>query len=165
MHKDTPYISMDEVLHPNPFPVMAFPEGIQHIINATNECLKFPIDYIGASILSAASIAIGNTFMAEVKKGWRESAVLYMALVGPPNTNKSHPLSFAFRPMFDRDSSSYYNYEKEMQVFNNATDKESNIKPVWCKSIVNDFTQEALALVHRINKRGIGVYSDECMDK
>lgn len=152
---------MEEIITPNPFPINAFPEGIQNIINATNECLKFPIDYIGASILSAASIAIGNSCMAEVMSGWKENCVLYMALVGPPNINKSHPLSFSFKPLFDFDNTSYYKYEKAKSDFESETVANDSIKPEWCKCIITDFTQEALALVHRINKRGIGVYSDE----
>src|SRR5680860_1097697 len=75
----------------NPFPVEVFPEPIQEIITATNESLNFPIDFIGASILYAVSVSIGNTHRVEIMKGWEESAVLYLSLVGRAGTNKSHP--------------------------------------------------------------------------
>lgn len=32
----------------NPFPVEVFPKPVQEIITATNESLKYPIDFIGA---------------------------------------------------------------------------------------------------------------------
>jgi hypothetical protein len=35
------------------------------------------------------------------------------------------------------------------------------IKPIWQKFLLSDFTPEALAEVHKFNKRGIGVYVDE----
>ena len=74
------------------FPVEVFPEPIKDIINATNKDLNFPVDFIGLSLLYAASVAIGNTHKVELKKGFQESAVLYAAIVGPSGTNKSHPL-------------------------------------------------------------------------
>jgi len=64
----------------NRFPVEVFPLPIQQIISATNENLNFPIDFIGASLLYAVSVAVGNTHRVEVKKGWLESSVIYLAI-------------------------------------------------------------------------------------
>lgn len=52
----------------NRFPFEVFPLKIQEIVKATNENLNFPIDFIGASILYAVSVAIGNTHRVEVKE-------------------------------------------------------------------------------------------------
>ena len=155
----------------NPFPVDVFPLSIQQIIRETNTFLNFPIDFIGASMLYAASVAIGNTHKVEVKKGWLESAVLYIAIVARAGTNKSHPLSFALQPISDKDKSTYRKYEQQRQEFekaNNISKKEREaqamdepVKPVWNKSLLSDFTPEALTEVHKHNKRGIGVYADE----
>ena len=93
----------EKELKANRFPVEVFPTRIQEIITATNESLNFPFDFIGASILYAVSVAIGNTYRVEVKKGWQENAVIYLALVGRPGTNKSHPLSFAIQPLIEQD--------------------------------------------------------------
>jgi len=73
------------------FPVEVFPKAIQEIIIATKETLGFPVDFIGASILYAASVAIGNTCKVEIKGGFQEGAVLYLAIVARPGTNKTHP--------------------------------------------------------------------------
>ena len=64
------------------FPVEVFPEPIQQIITATNESLKFPIDFIGTSMLYAVSVSIGNTHRAEIMRGYEQTAVLYLAIVG-----------------------------------------------------------------------------------
>ncbi len=155
----------------NGFPIEVFPEAIREIIKATNENLNFPVDFIGASILYAGSVAVGNTYRVEVKKGWVESAVLYIAIVAPPGTNKSHPLSFALQPIIDQDKITYRVFEQQRQEFErNVTlskkeredqQVEEPVKPVWQKFLVSDFTPEALAQVHKFNPRGIGVYVDE----
>lgn len=155
----------------NRFPVEAFPLPVQQIITATNETLNFPIDFIGASLLYAVSVAVGNTHKVEVKKGWLESSVLYLAIVARAGTNKSHPLSFALQPIVEQDKRTYRQYEQQRQEYEKAVslskkEREQHaidepIKPVWQKFLLSDFTPEALAEVHKFNKRGIGVYVDE----
>mgnify|MGYP005855418827 CR=1 FL=1 len=155
----------------NLFPVEVFPKAIQEIIIDTNESLNFPIDFIGASILYAVSVSIGNTHKIEIKKGWQENAVLYLSIVGRPGTNKSHPVSFALQPIEQRDKLKFQKYQKEKQEFDTVSalakkDREKQgycepVKPIWEQHLVTDFTPEALTEVHKFNKRGIGVYADE----
>ena len=80
-------LTTDLAIKRNHFPVEVFPNAIQEIIATTNESLNFPTDFIGASILYAVSVSIGNTHRVEIKKGWQESAVLYLSIVGRPGTN------------------------------------------------------------------------------
>ncbi|MBK7812498.1 MAG: DUF3987 domain-containing protein [Saprospiraceae bacterium] len=87
----------------NCFPVEVFPLPVQQVITATNENLNFPIDFIGASLLYAVSVAVGNTHCVELKKGFQQSAVLYLAIVARAGTTKSHPLSFALQPIVEQD--------------------------------------------------------------
>ena len=76
------------------FPVSIFPNKIQRIIREVHECHNYPTDYIAAAILTAIAVGIGNTHLAQIKQGWTESPILYMALIGRPGANKSHPLSY-----------------------------------------------------------------------
>jgi len=155
----------------NAFPIHALPIAIQSIIKDTNECLNFPIDFIGSSILFATSIALGNTYKVEVHSGWVEGAVLYIANIGRPGTNKTHPLSFALRPINKIQEENYATYLKnkcEYEQLSKAAneskkDKVQNeqAKPFFIKYMISDFTPEALAEVHKNNRRGIGVYVDE----
>ena len=155
----------------NPYPVHAYPQAIQDIIKEAATALKYPVDFIGASMLFAASVALGNTHHVQVKRGFTQNAVLYMALVGKAGTTKSHPLSFALQPIVSQDSISFAAYElankeykdaisapKQAQANNTAPPPD---KPVWSKTIVVDATPEALAQVHNYNKRGIALYKDE----
>ncbi len=162
---------VDDSVQSNPFPLEIFPTVIQDIIKATNSSLNYPIDFIGSSVLFAASLAVGITHKIEVRKGWIESGVLYIAMVGRAGTNKSHPLSFALQPFFDLDSKTFKDYERQKNEFELAANlskkdrkeqgSDNLVKPFWNKFIVTDFTPEALATVHKYNTRGIGVYVDE----
>lgn len=161
----------ENAINADRFPVDVFPDKIQSAINATNASLNYPIDFISASMLYAVSVATGNSHKVEIKKSWQESAVLYMAIVGRAGTNKSHPLSFAIQPIVEHDKKTYKEYEdkrKEYDYASSLTKKEQDqqgiddpIKPVWNKCLLSDFTPEALAEVHKFNRRGIGVYADE----
>ncbi|GAO28327.1 YfjI family protein [Geofilum rubicundum] len=155
----------------NAFPIEVFPKTVQEIITATNESLKFPVDFIAVSMLYAVSVSIGNTHRIEVMKGWEEGAVLYISIVGRAGTNKSHPLRFALKPIQKQDDLKFQKFQKEMDEYNAIAALSKNerkeqgyddmIKPVWEQYLVSDFTPEALADVHRINRRGLGVYADE----
>lgn len=155
----------------NLFPIDVFPLAIQQIIKSTNESLNFPIDFIGASILYAVSVAVGNTYRIELMKSFDQNAVLYFAIVGRAGTNKSHPLTFALRPIEESDNLKYQQWQREKQEYDSIVSlskkerEQQGIaepkKPVWEQHLVTDFTPEALTEVHKFNKRGIGVYVDE----
>src|SRR5688572_19058217 len=95
--------TLEKLAKGNVFPSEVFPGPVLEIIEATNKCLGFPIDFIGTALLYATSVAMGNTHRIQVKIGRVESGILYFALVGPPGTNKSHPLAFAVKPLRDKD--------------------------------------------------------------
>ena len=96
-------IDISTKLEGTEFPVSIFPKKIQRIISEVHECHSYPTDYIAASVLTAIAVGIGNTHLAQIKQGWQESPILYMALIGRPGANKSHPLSFAMKPFLDSD--------------------------------------------------------------
>ncbi len=155
----------------NTFPVEVFPQPVQEIINATNKNLEFPIDFIGTSILYAASVAIGNSYRVLIKRDFEETALLYLAIVARPGTNKTHPLSWAIKPLCDSDAKTYRAYELALAEYEKAAGlpKEKRLeqgldelqKPVHKKFLLTDFTGEGLAKVHKFNLRGIGAYCDE----
>ncbi len=156
---------------PNPFPIEVFPDSMQEIIRATSERLKYPIDFMGASMLYAVSVAMGNTLNVEIKNGYKQNAVLYMALVGRRGTTKTHPLTYALDPITKLDILKHQKFKREKKEFEEVeslTKKERKeqgrdelSKPFWEQRLVTDFTPEALSDVHNANKRGVGVYSDE----
>ena len=176
--ESTPQLILDKAINlsVNPtgsgFPISIFPSKIQKIIREVNDCYGFPIDYVGAAMLVAVSVAVGNTYLARMKEGWDESAILYMALIGRPGANKSHPLSFAMRPFVEHDYEQNRIYEKQYLEYQDQLEmsrKERAEKgidvcprePVRRRFLVSDITPEGLSLIHSQNRRGLCLLSDE----
>lgn len=154
------------------FPVDIFPTKIEKIIAEVHECQSFPIDYIASAMLVAISVGIGNTHLVQLKRGWQESPILYMALVGRPGTNKSHRLSFAMQPFLDLDYKAnkvydlaYAEYDKMMQMSRkertDSSISEQPEEPIHKRFLVSDITPEGLSLIHAQNKRGLCLWVDE----
>ncbi len=154
------------------FPISIFPSKIQKIIREVNDCYGFPIDYVGAAMLVAVSVAVGNTHLARMKEGWDESAILYMALIGRPGANKSHPLSFAMRPFVEHDYEQNRIYEKQYLEYQDQSGDEPEgtcrkgidvclREPIRRRFLVSDITPEGLSLIHSQNRRGLCLLSDE----
>lgn len=150
-----------------PFPMTVFPPEVQEIIRQTHKCLNFSVDHISSSLLFAASIAIGNSITVEIKNEWVDKAILYIAIVGKPGTNKSAPLKYALRPLFDRDRKELKKYEKLKAAFDEAMKipakerKTVPVEPEYKQTVLSDFTTEVLVRQHKINPRGLCVYVDE----
>ena len=165
-------IDMSTRLSGSQFPVSIFPAKIQRIIKEVHECHSFPTDYISAAILTALAVGIGNTHLAQMKQGWLESPILYMALIGRPGANKSHPLSFAMKPFLDYDyeqnklfEEQYYKFEEKMcmsrkERIENGEDGFPQ-EPVRKRFLVSDVTPEGLSYIHAQNKRGLCLWTDE----
>ena len=154
------------------FPIQIFPQKIKEIIRTTNECLNFPIDYIASSLMFSISLGIGNTHVVRIKESWAERAILYVALIGRPGSNKSHPLSFALAPFFEYDTMQAVKFKKEIKEYDELIQlskqerKEKNLanqfqEPLLKKFLVSDITPESLAFIHDNNRRGICLYTDE----
>lgn len=154
------------------FPISIFPSEIRNIIAEVHECQGFPVDYIASAMLVAIAVGIGNTHLVELKRGWQESAMLYVALVGRPGTNKSHPLSFAMKPFLDFDYQENKLYERAYTEYDNiirmsrkerieAGHSEQPLEPIRRRFIVSDITPEGLSFIHAQNKRGLCLWIDE----
>ncbi len=166
-----PEHQIEEVKIP-PFPIQVFPKEMQRIIKSTKDNLKFPSDYMGASMLSVAATAIGNTHMIVVRSGWEEACLLWFALHGKSGVNKSHPLTFALAPLFRRDETAFQKYGEQLAEYNRQitsakedeaqqSSKDKTKKPTLDRHVISDCTPEALAVTLYWNRRGISLYFDE----
>ena len=148
-----------------PFPDEVFPDPIRHIIDSTKACLNFPADYICPALIFASSIALGNALAVEIKKGWTEKAIFYMAIVGEPGTNKSSCLEFAIEPLrkIDRDNLKTYKKKlKQYEATKNDPDKAIE-QPVYGQIVLSDITVEGFLKQHLNTPRGLAIYADELM--
>lgn len=154
------------------FPLEVLPPAVQQFILSAERALGTPVDFMASAVLFTASVAIGNTHLIELKRGSCQSGLLFLILIGHPNTNKTNALQVPLQPIFDRDSESYHHYRAQLAEYNTAQEmsakqrKESSAvenreRPVWKKIIIQDATPEAVASVHLNNLRGIAIYRDE----
>lgn len=148
-------------------PLHLLPDEVQKIINAYYSTLNYPKEYMAASMLFAASVAIGNTCRAVVKPGWEEVAVIFLCLVGYPGVGKTAPLREATKPIREVDANAYKEHQRLSAAFKAneklpKDQKDHNMQaPVWCKYLLTDATPEALATKHMDNLRGVGYCVDE----
>ncbi len=156
----------------NKFPLDVLHSRLQGIINEANATLGFPADYLAGSMLTAMAAAVGNTHAVEHMTGWKEYVILFVALVGSPGSNKSHPLSFAMHPLLDHDAEQEALHAEALKRYNAAMElppkertangyEQNPVEPIRKRFTMQDVTPEA---VHRIlseNPRGLCLVSDE----
>ena len=153
-------------------PLDAFPAKIQDMILALSRQENYSIEYMMASLLVAVSTAIGNAVNIRIRGGWISNPALYMILVGRPGMGKTPPLDFVFHPIRKHDAKAIKQFKLEMEQYNNLIEKnkgkKENItplpdKPILRRTIISDFTPEALMRALDDNHQGIVVYVDEIM--
>ena len=153
-------------------PLEAFPAKIQDMILTLARQENYTIEYMMASLLVAVSTAIGNAVNIRIRGGWIRKSALYMILIGRPGTGKTPPLDFAFRPIRKHDAQAVKQFKLEMEQYNNLIEsnkgKKENTtplpdKPILQRTIISDFTPEALMRALDDNHRGVVVYVDEIM--
>lgn len=151
------------------FPIDIFPGHIKNYILECNETLDSSIDYMGCSMLWLISVIIGNSMQVEVKKGWYETATIWMAVVGKAGLGKTPSIHNVIQPLLkanNKEIKEYIAKNEKYEFFAALSKKEQDKseqihKPVKSQFIANDITIEALVELHQENKNSIGVFKDE----
>lgn len=151
------------------FPIDIFPSDIQSYIIQNQKTLNHSIDYMGASFLWLIALIIGNSCKIEVKTGWRESANIWLGLIGRAGLGKTPSINAMIFPIEKRNAFEIKHYQveyrkwKEYEKLNpkEKKDHEEVNEPARKQFIVNDVTIEALADLHEENENGVAVFKDE----
>ena len=135
------------------FPTHVLPNKLQHIIEQVCKSLGFRPDYFASAILLAISCSIGKTYKIKIKNTWIESAAIFLCLVGRPGSNKSHPMTFALRLLFQKTKENILASLKGFDV--NSEDNFSlNDKQSIGQLILSNITLEAVfAAMSKVNIR------------
>lgn len=155
-------------------PLGAFPKKIQEMAKVLVEYENYNQDYLLVSMLSAAATAIGNTCQIRIKGCWTSSPILYVILVGRPGVGKTPPLDFAFKPIREHDYKLLKKYKEDDEAYSLFMEKRKSRKftysqseipeiPILQRTVISDFTPEALMQAHNVNQRGIVAFVDEIM--
>jgi hypothetical protein len=160
------------------FPIHLFPSKVADYWRAAAVALHVPVDYVAAPGLSILGAAIGRSRAAEVKPGYAESPLFWVAVIAPAGAAKSASLRAARTPL-DREEAHWRveylaalqtfdseaaRFELEMKEWRKNPEGEPPIKPyrpTLRQSVLDDTTAEAAARVLRENGRGLVLAKDE----
>ncbi len=144
------------------FPLDVFPESLRQVILDAESKSNFPVEYTASSMLYAFAVAAGNQFAIDTCNAWDDKPILYLALVGEPGDNKTHPLKFALKPFLELDELYYTTYIESIESYKaTSKDERSNDEPVLKMLLCEDATIEALVKHHANNRISLGLYVDE----
>jgi len=150
------------------FPVDIYPDWVQSYLKEVCEALPCPLDFMGVFLLGTFSAIINNTRKIQIKKSWKETALVYLAIISEPSTLKSPAMDFALEPIYalQEESRTAYNndlleFENEFKRVKKKGDKFNKDKPTRVKHFLADTTIEAAARVLNSQKRGFLYVKDE----
>lgn len=142
------------VPEPVPFPIEALPDALGDLVTQGSLSVSCPPDYLGAGLLPVLGVAIGGEVSLQVTETWSESALVYVALVGPPGARKSPAIDLLMKPVWEA--------ERSLEDAARAEAEEADWKEVEPPQIVvDDSTIEALFGVLERNPRGVILQPDE----
>jgi hypothetical protein len=93
----------------------ALPQGWAEIIRAAAAVAEAPPDYVAIAAIAGAAGAIGNAYVVEGKRGWREPAVLWGMPIGPPSAHKTPAMKAAHSALAAIDHELYVEWKKECE--------------------------------------------------
>jgi len=151
------------------FPLEAFPERIQNIVNCFSETYQLPIDYHCTAILVAASTAIGNAYCAKYKSREVYPCNLFTCIVGPPGIGKTPAMKFGMYPIYNIERRYRKLHNEKMAAWQQECEmarQQQSASPKVPKSmdvVVKDSTVEAINQILEYNPKGVVLDQDELL--
>jgi hypothetical protein len=172
--EDKEFVELPEAL---PFPVDALPEGCRSFVREAAVSLGCAADLVAVPLLGLLSAAVGNSRQVQLKRGWKESAALFMVVVAEPGDKKTPAQKAALAPLWQAQKRLKKEYKEEYEVYEEelryweaerkvaAKDGEpappKPKEPVLKSVVVDDVTVERLADILDENPRGVTSAQDE----
>jgi hypothetical protein len=151
---------------PPTLPRGILPDVIERFAFEQGSAMGADMAGIAVSVLAVCAAAIPDKIKLQVKrhdKGWRESARIWVALVGPPSSKKSPILAAAVRPLRRIDTELARKYA-EAKVAYDALPKEEKAAtrpPKQTRLLLQDTTIEAAQDVIKDSPDGVLTFHDE----
>lgn len=151
------------------FPLDIYPDNLKSYILEIHRTLNASIDYLGSSFLWVLSCCIGNSIKIEVKKGWIEAGVIWLAIIGRAGIGKTHNIKAITKPLENLNYNEIKRYSDSKKKFDEykAMDKKDKefypevIEPIRTQFIGADITMEKLFELHNENKICFSILRDE----
>lgn len=159
------------------FPVPALPRACRQLVEESSRAIGCPADFVALPMLVVLGTAIGNSRVLKLKEGWDEGAAIYGAVVADPGEKKSPAAAIAMEPATRAQATlkseylekldEYQREVREYEVDKRDAQKQGHaappppVPPRMGRTVVEDATVEALAVVLEDNPRGVGAFRDE----
>jgi putative DNA primase/helicase len=160
-----------------PFPVDALPVATRRFVREAGAAIGCPTEMIAVPLLGTLSAGIGASRVVQLKRGWREGATLFLAVVAPPGTKKTPAAKAATAPAWERQAELSRRYTDELELYeaecrqwkdgsrevfeDGEPAPEPPDEPKLGRTVVEDTTTEALFPILEENPRGVLVGNDE----
>lgn len=176
--KDPYSATLPKELPPAPrFPVDALPMQCKKLADEAAKAIGCPVDFVAGPMLAVLTSSIGASRSAEIKRGWREPSVFWLAIVGESGDKKTPGFGVAMRPLeaIQREFNEEYRkereeYEEELRRYEierrraqkderdpGPPPEEPKLKKAW----ISDITPEARVEKLSENPRGLISWEDE----
>ncbi|WP_455590739.1 DUF3987 domain-containing protein [Bacteroides sp.] len=156
---------MQNLKETNQFPIKTLPEIFRTISESLFLSFGYPLSYTAMAIIAAVATAVGTTVKLQFKQGFEVFGNIYCYFISDPGTCKSHPISWAFRPIDRRHQSMLREYRKKYENYlleTSGKKKKNTVKePTFKAFIVKDFTPESLLMQLCRSPKGVVAIIDE----
>ena len=154
-----PALKNDEAIQSkDAFPLHCLPEAAREFITAVSDSCGTPIDFAAVFALGCMSGAIGASCRLEVKSGWQEYAVLWLAIVAEAGSAKTPVQSLVMKPLREIQGELSMRFQQAVKNYDAETEDE---KPNLEVMLYGDCTQEGLYKSLASSPRGGVLVSDE----
>ena len=143
------------------FPVEAFPKTLQRYVRAIARAMPCPPDFPGAMMLPVLATFIGRKRCIEIKPGWVEYPLLWVAGVARSGDRKSPPFERVTEPLCKKPNELYAEYLEKKERWEQDESDESGPPPKLVQLLTTDTTIEAMKLILVDNPNGIIYPADE----
>ena len=166
-----------ELPKPQDFPTDAMPKACRTLVKEAAAAIGCPSEFVAVPMLAVLGSAIGNSRTIKLKAGWEEGSAIYAAIIADPGEKKTPALKVALEPAIKVQAALRETYRKKVDEHKrdlraHEVDRKDAAKagepappppepPVMERTMVEDATVEALAVVMDGTPRGVVAVRDE----
>ena len=132
---------------PAPFPVDRWPAPLRAYVEHYTALGHDP-SYLAGAMVAVLAGCMGQAPRLRILPGWSERAIVWMILVGPPDTGKTHPIDAAMEPLYELQEQRRQRYVDEHTAWAAHPAKRGEPRepePTFHDAFLDDTTMELLA--------------------
>jgi hypothetical protein len=141
-----------------PFPLVCLPPVLREYVDAAAAAIGCDVSLVALPALAVAAGCIGNRRAIQLRRGWREPAVLWAITIVRSGGAKSPGFAAAVDPLLEYQMDGWDAYQRAKQEA--KANEEEEPKPPPCFT-TSDATIEAVGELLRDNPRGLLLARDE----